>query len=148
MLSELDEQRVVRAIANAERGNRGEVRVHIERRCPKGDALTRAQHLYRALGMERTQNDTAVLLYIATKSRQAAIYAGAGVDAHVGGEFWRSVIDKVAKGFKEGRPGEGIRGALEEVGEVLREHLPGDDVAGNELPNEMTTPADVPEATE
>lgn len=146
MLSEFDEQRVVRAIANAERDNRGEVRVHIEPRCASKDALQRAQQVYRRLGLERTQDDTAVLLYIATKSRRAAVYAGKGVDAHVDEGFWTSVVGRVAEGFKDGRPAEGICGALGEVGELLRCHLPGDDVAGDELPNRITNSADVPES--
>ena len=73
MFSELEEQRVVRAIANAERGNRGEVQVRVERRCA-GDALTRAKALYKLAGLEGTEDDTGVLLYIASESRVSAVY--------------------------------------------------------------------------
>jgi uncharacterized membrane protein len=33
----------------------------------------------------------------------------------------------------------GLCAALEQIGEVLREHVPGEDVAGNELPDAVTT---------
>ena len=89
MLSGLDEQRIVRAIADAERGNRAEVRVHVEAKC-SGPALERAARVYRALGLSRTQDDTAVLLYVAVKSRVAAVYSGKGVPDQREG-FWQEI---------------------------------------------------------
>ena len=73
MFTEPEEQRIVRAIANAERDNRGEVRVHVEERCPVAEPIDRARTLYRLLELDRTRDDTAVLLYIAEKSRVAAV---------------------------------------------------------------------------
>jgi uncharacterized membrane protein YgcG len=138
MLTEGEEQRVVRAIANAERGNRGEVRVHLERRCPVKEPYARARELYRELGMHRTKDDTAVLLYVATDSRKAAVHCGAGVHPHADDTFWQSVTDAVAKGFSEHEPAAGLCAALNEIGEVLRRHVPGEDTAGNELPDAVT----------
>ncbi len=73
------EAAVVAAIKRAERGNRGEVRVHLEAAAPGGDALARAEALHRALGVHRTKDGTGVLLYVAVDDRRAAVYAGAGV---------------------------------------------------------------------
>lgn len=142
MLEEQEEQRIVRAIANAERDNRGEVRVHIEERCP-GDALTRARAVYRLLGLDRTRDDTAVLLYVASRSRVAAVYCGAGVHDPADTDFWSGVSDRVARGFAAGDPAGGLCDALGQIGELLRERVGGPDEAGDELSNAVTVGADV-----
>ena len=139
MFSEAEEQRVVRAIANAERDNRGEVRVHVERRCPdKNDPVERAYELYRELGLRRTRDDTGVLLYIASRSKRAAVYGGAGIYGQAQDGFWQSVTDAVATGYREQKPVDGICQALHQIGELLREHAAGEDEAGDEVPNAIT----------
>jgi uncharacterized membrane protein len=133
-----DEARVVAAITGAEQGNRGEVRVHVEERC-RGDALARARAVFAELGMARTQESTGVLLYLAPNERKAAVFAGAGIHGAAGEGFWREVIDAVAKGYAGGTPVDGLEAALERIGAILREHAPGEDRAGNELPDAVTT---------
>jgi uncharacterized membrane protein len=139
-----DEQRIVRAIANAERGNRGEVRVHVEARCPTKDPLKRARALYFALKMNQTRDDTAVLLYVADQSRACAVWSGAGIHARGGEAFWKGVTDAVAGGYRQSKGADGVCEALGKIGELLRQHVPGEDTAGNELPNAVTTEKDVP----
>ena len=138
MFSELEEQRVVRAIANAERGNRGEVQVRVERRCA-GDALTRAKALYKLAGLEGTEDDTGVLLYIASESRVSAVYCGAGVHTRSEASFWQGVSDRVAAGYRTGQPVDGICDALGHIGDLLRTLLTGRDAAGNERPDTLHT---------
>ncbi len=142
-LSEADEQAIVRAIANAERENRGEVRVHFEATCPTQDAVARARDLYGTLGLNRTRDDTAVLLYVAHRSKRCAVWSGAGIHPCADAAFWQSVTDAVAAGAKSGRLAEGLVNALELVGELLRRHAPGRDHAGNELPDTLTSEKDV-----
>jgi uncharacterized membrane protein len=141
-----DEQRIVRAIANAERGNRGEVRVHVEPLCRARDPVRGARALYRALKMSQTRDDTAVLLYVADRSRKCAVWSGAGIHPHGGDGFWKGVTDAVANGYRQGKGADGICEALGKIGELLRKHVPGEDVAGNELANTVTTEKDVPTA--
>lgn len=141
MLSGLDEQRIVRAIADAERGNRAEVRVHVEARC-SGPVLERAARVYRALGLSRTQDDTAVLLYVAVKSRVAAVYSGKGVPDQREG-FWQEIVDQVANGYREDHAADAIVAALARVGDMLRAVVGGADVHGNELSDAVTGEADV-----
>ena len=138
-LNEADEQRVVRAIANAERGNRGEVRVHLEAKCPTPDPVQRARALYVKLKLDRTRDDTAVLLYVAPRSKVCAVWSGAGLHARPDAGFWKSVTDAVANRSKEGRLADGLCDALGLIGELLRKHVPGEDPAGNELPNTIST---------
>lgn len=137
-LTPKEEQDVVRAIANAERGNRGEVRLHLEARC-RGEPLARAEALYRELGMDQTRDDTGVLLYVATASRVCAVYCGAGVVSRPPEGFWQGVTDAVAQGFAKQAPASGLVEGLKRIGDMLREHVPGDDAAGDELPNTIST---------
>ncbi len=130
---------LVRAIADAERGNRGEVRVHIERFCPEPDAMDRAAELFELLGMAETAEDTGVLLYVATESRDCAVFAGDGIVGAREAGFWQRVSDGLARGFARHDPIAGFEMALMQIGEVLREVVPGDDAAGDELPNAVST---------
>ena len=128
-----DEMEVIRAIVEAEKGNRGEVRVHIESRCP-GDALERAREQFFRLGMDRTAEGTGVLLYVAEKDRRAAVYAGPGIHGAADERFWQLAVKAVAEGFS-GEPARGITGALAMIGELLRAAAPGR-ACRNELPDE------------
>ncbi|MCA9610622.1 MAG: TPM domain-containing protein [Myxococcales bacterium] len=130
---------LVRAIADAERRNRGEVRVHIERFCPETDAMDRAAVLFELLGMEETAADTGVLLYVATESRECAVFAGEGIVGAREPGYWQGVADALARGFARHDPIAGFEMALMQIGELLREVVPGDDAAGNELPNAVSS---------
>ena len=134
------ERAVVAAIQAAEKGNRGEVRVHLEQRCPQGrGAIDRTKEIFHALGMDKTRDSTGVLLYVAVDDHKTAVFAGAGIFGATEPGFWQSVSDAVASGAKRGALHEGLVDALARVGELLRKHVPGDDAAGNELPDEVTT---------
>ncbi len=131
--------KLVEMIGEAERGNRGEVRVHIENKSPSDDVMDRAKQLFGKLGMHKTRDDTAVLLYLAIVDRKVAVYAGKGIHGAAEEGFWGGVAAEVAGGFKAGDSLGGLCNALEMIGHLLREHAPGDDTAGDELPNQVTT---------
>ena len=137
-LSDSDRERLVAAISSAETGSRGELRLHIEEDCT-GEPLDRARHFFGALGMHQTQDDTGVLLYVSPGSRRVAIYAGTGIHEAAGASLWKEAVSQVAAGFRDGDGLGGIEAALLTVGEAMRRCAPGDDKAGNELPDEVTT---------
>jgi uncharacterized membrane protein len=137
-LSPPEHLRLTDAIADAERGSAGEVRVHLEARCPNGDALSRARQLFGDLGLHKTKDGTGVLLYVAELDRKTAVYAGPGIHAAVATTFWEGVAREVAAGFRRGAALDGITAAIHHIGETLREHRPGPDRHANELPNEVT----------
>ena len=130
---------LVRAITDAELGNRGEVRVHVEPRCPHPDPIDRAAELFEELGMRETAADTGVLLYVATATRDCAVFAGAGIHGASDDDFWQGVADGLARGFARRDPVAGFEMALLQIGELLREAAPGDDLAGDELPNRVSS---------
>jgi uncharacterized membrane protein len=114
------------------------LRVHIEEEC-SGDPLDRARHFFGALGMHQTRDDTGVLLYVSPGSRQVAIYAGTGIHKAAGASLWTDAVGRVATGFRDGDGLGGIEAAILIVGEAMARCAPGDDEAGNELPDEITT---------
>ncbi len=132
-----EEQLLVEAIKDAERGNRGEVCVHIETHC-KADALERAAEMFHQLGMAETEESTGVLLYVASKSRKAAVFAGSGIHPAAEESFWAGVVEGVTVGFAKRAPLDGLTSALEKIGALLRDSVPGEDKAGNELPDRVT----------
>jgi len=138
VLSVEDDAAIVEAISRAERGGRGEVRVHVEKRCEATDPMDRARQVFGALGMHRTADQTGVLLYVAIESRVACVFAGEGVHGAREARFWEEVVASVATGFREGDARGGLVSALGKVGDLLREVCPGDDRAGNELPNAVS----------
>ena len=139
LLSPAQEARVVAAIASAERGHRGEIRVHLECRYPGDGPLTRAAALFEALGMAATQDATGVLLYVAIDDRKAAVWAGAGIYGGADPAFWKTVVDAVAESGRSQDPVSGLCTAVRLIGELLQRAAPGVDMAGNELPDEVTT---------
>jgi|GEM_PF-450436 len=138
MPGNLTEEILTAAIAAAEKGNRGEVRLHLEHRSPHRDVVQRARELFFNLGMDRTEEETGVLLYVALKDRRAAVFAGAGIFGSQKPEYWQKIIDRVSRGFAEGDIAAGLIEALTMTGDLLREKVPGDDGAGNELSNRVS----------
>jgi uncharacterized membrane protein len=136
-LDEDQERRLIEALGLAERGNRGEVRVHLEGRCAPAAPLERAAEVFEELGMGETSLGTGVLLYVAEDDRVAAVFAGPGVHGAKDEGFWQEVVDVVAEGYREGRKVDGLLRALEKVGDLLRAAAPGDSLE-NELPDAVT----------
>lgn len=135
VLTSADRARITSAIQAAERGHRGEIVVHVEVRC--FDALKRAAKLFHRLGVDRTAEGTGVLLYIATETRRAAVWAGHGVEA--GGELstWRPVFSALEADRHDELAG--ILAAIGALGEVLKLRAAGEDKHGNELGDEVAS---------
>jgi putative membrane protein len=89
--------------------------------------------------MHRTRDGTGVLLYIAPAQRKVAVYAGPGVHGAAKRGFWQHVVDAIARKAAHGDLTGGIVDALGRIGDLLRTHAPGDDSAGNELPDEVSS---------
>lgn len=125
------------AIAEAERMTSGEIRVHIENRCP-GEALDRATALFDKLGMNQTKEHNGVLFYLAVRSRKFAVAGDSGIHAHVGPEFWDALRSNMEQHFKEGKFTEGLCAAILEAGKQLQTHFPNQPGDVNELSDEIS----------
>lgn len=133
-----ENQHIVSAIREAERLTSGEIRVYIESHCRFVDPVDRAIELFYGLKMEKTEQRNGVILYIAIKDHQLAIYGDEGIHQKVGKAFWNKVVQHILSEFNATHYGDGIAHILKEIGEVLHEHFPyHSDTDRNELPDEI-----------
>ncbi len=136
-LSEEDEQRIIKAISDAEEFTTGEIRVHIEHKCKK-DPLERAQAVFHELEMNQTEARNGVILYIATDDRKVAVYGDEGISKQVEDNFWQNEIDHLISEFKSGNFEGGIASVVGDIGEKLKRFFPSDGTDPNELGNEIS----------
>ncbi|HVX49838.1 MAG TPA: TPM domain-containing protein, partial [Chitinophagaceae bacterium] len=115
-----EEQEVmVNAIQEAEKQTSGEIRIYVESRCRYVDALDRAKEIFAGMGMAATQQRNAVLVYLAMKDRQLAVFADEGIYVKAGAAFWNSSVQKILAHFNRQNYAEGIAGIVMQVGESL-----------------------------
>ena len=77
--SQEDNHLIVKAIRQAEKSTSGEVRVFVESRCSWMNAMDRAAEIFYLLKMEQTEQRNAVLVYIAMKDHQLAVFGDEGI---------------------------------------------------------------------
>ena len=136
--SEEENRRIVAAIQEAERRTSGEVRVFVEKRCRFIEPLMRAQEIFLSLKMTETAQRNAVLVYIAMKDRQLAIYGDEGIHTKVGDAFWNNEVNKMLEQFNGENYTEGLVQIIYDIGEALVTHFPYDGSTDkNELPDEI-----------
>lgn len=118
-----EEVLIIEAIQAAEHECTGEIKVHIEKSCG-GKALDRAAKLFSILGMHKTRNRNAILIYIAYKDRVFSVIGDKGINAKVPEDFWDTVRDKMQEKFKKGDFTKGVCEAIDTVGAELKKNFP------------------------
>jgi uncharacterized membrane protein len=138
LLTDSDKQLLVEAIQLAEKNTSGEVRVYVESKVGKGDALSRATQIFFKHKMNETKDRNGVLVYVALKDKKLAIYADQGIYEKVGVEFWYSQVQEMTGHFKSMNYVQGISTVIKEIGQALHNHFPYDKVNDtNELSDEI-----------
>ena len=136
--SQEENNKIVDAIRSAEKCTSGEVRVFVESRCKFIEPLDRAVEIFSELKMENTKDRNAVLLYVALKDRQLAVYADSGIHKKVGDQFWEEAVNKILLHFNKENYANGISQCITEIGEALKENFPyNEEDDKNELPDEI-----------
>ncbi|MDX2048904.1 MAG: TPM domain-containing protein [Chitinophagaceae bacterium] len=133
-----EEEKIVQAIRNAERMTSGEVRLYVESRCRFVDPVDRAAEVFYGLKMDQTDDRNGVLVYVAMKDHQLAIYGDEGIHKKVGGDFWRTEVEKMISDFNTTDYTQGIIHIVNDIGEALHKHFPYmKDEDKNELPDNI-----------
>jgi uncharacterized membrane protein len=133
-----EKQLIISAIQQAEQRTSGEVRVFVERRCRYVDAIDRAIEIFQQLKMDQTEFHNAVLVYVAIKDRQLAIYGDEGIHKKVGDQYWANEVVKMITAFNRDNCAEGIAHCVKDIGEALHENFPYDKSTDkNELPDDI-----------
>ena len=138
LLSVADEELVVAAIRAAEKYTSGEVRVYVESHCRFVDPVDRAIEVFFGLKMEKTDYHNGVLIYVALKDRQLAVYGDEGIHARVGKEFWQNAIREMLSHFNKDNYVVGICETIATIGTTLHNEFPYEpNEDKNELPDEI-----------
>jgi uncharacterized membrane protein len=137
-LSASEKQLIVSAIQSAEKQTSGEIRVFVESHCRFVHPLHRATEVFHQLKMEQTAGRNGVLLYVAMRDRQLAIYGDKGVHEKVGDAFWNEKVKLILSHFSKANYGEGMARIIIEIGEALSLYFPYEkDKDKNELPDDI-----------
>jgi uncharacterized membrane protein len=133
-----EKQLIVEAVQNAEQRTSGEIRVFVEHRCRYVNAIDRAIEIFENLQMHQTQLRNAVLVYVAIKDRQLAVFGDEGIHKKVGNEYWAAEVVKMIHAFNRENIAQGIAQCVKNIGEALCTHFPYDkDTDKNELPDDI-----------
>jgi uncharacterized membrane protein len=133
-----EEEKILNAIRAAEKETSGEVRLFIENKCRFVDPLDRAAEIFLQLKMNETANRNAVLVYVAKKHRQLAVFADEGIYNKAGKEFWNNAVAIMLKEFRKENYAEGLAEVIHKIGHSLQTHFPYDDATDkNELPDDI-----------
>jgi len=133
-----EQQLIIEAIQNAERMTSGEVRVFVESKCSYMDAIDRAAELFFQLEMQKTDDRNAVLLYVAMKDRQLAVFGDEGIHNKVGNEYWSAEVKKMISNFNRENYAAGIAEVVKDIGTALTKNFPfNNDTDKNELPDDI-----------
>jgi uncharacterized membrane protein len=133
-----EQQLIIDAIHNAERMTSGEVRVFVESKCSYMDAIDRAAELFFQLEMQKTDDRNAVLLYVAMKDRQLAVFGDEGIHKRVGNDYWSTEVKKMISNFNRENYAAGIAEVVKDIGVALTKNFPfNNDTDKNELPDDI-----------
>jgi uncharacterized membrane protein len=123
-------------IAQFEQQTSCEVRIHLETQ-NDADLLDRAAFVFDHLGMRKTQQRNAILIYIQLQPSQAAIIGDIGLSFITTAE-WSHLVDVLTHPFKGGQFKEGVHACLIALLEKVQPKFPyqSDDI--NELTNQIS----------
>ena len=136
-LTKAEEIEVVEAIRMAEKNTSGEIRIHLEKRTDIAP-IERAMAVFHELKMDQTQLRNGVIIYVAVKSKQFAIYGDKGINDKVSKDFWYITKDIMVGHFKNGDNKLALVEGINSTGEQLKKHFPFDDNDIDELSNEIS----------
>ncbi|HTR29700.1 MAG TPA: TPM domain-containing protein [Puia sp.] len=138
LFNDAQQQQIVAAIQAAEQRTSGEIRVYVENRCRYVNPIYRAAEIFAGLNMEKTAARNGVLVYVALKDRQMALFGDEGINRKVGAAFWNEQVRNILSHFNRADYAGGIARVVTEIGAALHEHFPYDKGTDkNELPDDI-----------
>lgn len=146
------QQRLAAAVAQAEQGHTGELRICVEAALPgsylwrhlrEGTPMAtlaqqRALMQFGKLGVWDTEHNNGVLVYVLLAEHRIELVADRAVHARVGAAGWAAVVAHLGSTIAAGQLEQGLSQALGEVAVHLRAHFPLAPGAPN--PNELGDP--------
>src|SRR6266487_3727996 len=123
-LSKLEHDRILQTIRDAESKTSGQIRVYIQRGKLEVDPLVPAQKRFHRLGMHRTPERNAILIFVAPRAHKFAVVGDKAIHEKCGEAFWQRIVDLMREHFRHERFSDAIVDATHDIGGVLAEHFP------------------------
>jgi uncharacterized membrane protein len=136
-IRELEHDRIVKAIKEAETKTSGQVRVFLQRGLFDEEVMARAQKKFLQLGMQKTRERNGVLILIAPRMQKFAVVGDEGVHQKCGEQFWNELVEQMRQHFLREEFTDALVGAIESVGDLLARHFPKTGTSTNELPDDI-----------
>jgi len=136
-LSQLDHERIVRAIKEAEVKSSGEVRVFVQRGEFEGDPVIAAQKKFHELRMDATRERNGILIFVLPRAQKFAVIGDEGIHQKCGPEFWQRLVESMRAHFKREEFTAALVEAIETAGQLLAQHFPRQSGDRNELSDEV-----------
>ncbi len=133
---------ITAAVGKAESTTAGEIRVVVaeDSKRFKGfedPVFTNAINVFYKYGLNKTKDQTGVLIFLSIEERKIHILADEGIEKKTNQSVWNEMIVYMTENIRSGSAGAGICAVVKKVGELLTQYFPiqGGDL--NELPNEV-----------
>jgi uncharacterized membrane protein len=136
-LNKLEHERIVQAIRDAESKASGQIRVLVQRGKLTVDPVITAHEKFHRLGMHKTRERNAVLIFVAPRTHKFAIVGDKAIHEKCGEQFWQRVVDGMRVHFRDEKFSRALTEAIQQVGEVLAAHFPRTSASSNELPDDI-----------
>ncbi len=135
--TEEQQESIINAISLAELDTSGEIRVHVDSKCP-GDVLEQAAYMFSKLKMDKTELRNGILFYLAVSDQKFAILGDKGINEKVPADFWDNIKDIMLENFKLNKFTEGMVIGIGMAGQKLKAYFPLEVNDSNELDNEVS----------
>jgi len=123
-VNKLEHDRIMDAIHDAESKTSGEIRVFIQRGKLDADPLLAAQKKFHKLGMQKTSERNAILIFVAPRAHKFAVVGDKAIHEKCGEVFWQRLVESMREHFRNERFSHALAEAIEEAGKALAEHFP------------------------
>jgi uncharacterized membrane protein len=122
--AQIDKDRLVAALADAQRNTSGRIYVYVSHR-PITDALAAARTRFHKLGLSRLHEHRAsVLLYFAPKTHKFAVIGDTAIHERCGEDYWKALAEKLSQDLKTGDLMPALLNAIASLKGTLEEHFP------------------------
>ena len=136
-LSKLEHDRNIQAIGEAESKTSGEIRVLIQRGKLRSDPLVAARKKFHRLGMHKTRERNAVLIFVAPRVHKFAVVGDEAIHKKCGNEFWQRIVEGIRTHFRNEKFSDALVEAVREIGDVLASDFPKTRSDTNELSDDL-----------
>jgi len=136
-LSKLAHDRIVQGIRDAESKTSGQIRVFVQRGKLNIDPLAAAKKSFHRLGMQKTPERNAVLIFVAPRAHKFAVIGDEGIHKKCGEDLWQRLVDSMRQHFQRENFTEALVDAIHEIGQALAAHFPQRSASTGVLPDEV-----------